>query len=52
MGRDVVQVLGLATSWESNEAGDEVTFELRDDVVFHDVGSFNSETVKFRLRKT
>ena len=37
----------LATSWEVNEDATEYTFELRDDVTFHDGTPFNAEAVKF-----
>lgn len=49
--RDAVPVPGLAESWAFNDAGDEVTFELRDDVVFHDGSPFNSEAVKFSYER-
>ncbi|WP_432476406.1 ABC transporter substrate-binding protein [Nocardioides sp. GXQ0305] len=35
----------LATEWESNEDGTEWTFQLRDDVTFHDGTEFNAEAV-------
>jgi len=35
----------LATEWESNEDGTEWTFQLRDDVKFHDGTDFNAEAV-------
>ena len=37
----------LATSWESNEDATQWTFNLRDDVTFHDDMPFNAEAVKF-----
>jgi peptide/nickel transport system substrate-binding protein len=37
---------GLATSWEVNEDATEFTFQLRDDVIFHDGTPFNAEAVK------
>jgi peptide/nickel transport system substrate-binding protein len=37
---------GLATSWESNEDSTEFTFQLREDVLFHDGTPFNAEAVK------
>lgn len=37
---------GLATSWESSADFTEFTFQLRDDVIFHDGTSFNAEAVK------
>lgn len=36
---------GLATSWEYNDDLTVITFELRDDVVFHDGTPFNAEAV-------
>jgi peptide/nickel transport system substrate-binding protein len=38
-------VPGLATSWEPDESGLVWTFELRDDVTFHDGTPFNAEAV-------
>jgi peptide/nickel transport system substrate-binding protein len=38
---------GLATSWTVNEDATEYTFELRQDVVFHDGTPFNAEAVKY-----
>ncbi len=35
----------LATDWSSNEDGTEWTFQLRDDVTFHDGTEFNAEAV-------
>jgi peptide/nickel transport system substrate-binding protein len=40
---------GLATSWESSEDGLTWTFELRDDVMFHDGTPFNAEAVAFSI---
>ena len=37
---------GLATSWETNEDVTEFTFQLREDVIFHDGTPFNAEAVK------
>jgi peptide/nickel transport system substrate-binding protein len=37
---------GLATSWESNDDSTQFTFQLRDDVIFHDGTPFNAEAVK------
>lgn len=37
---------GLATSWSVNEDATEYSFELRDDVIFHDGTPFNAEAVK------
>lgn len=47
----------LATSWESNEAGDEFTFKLRDDVYFHpgkyqDGRKMTAEDVKYSLERS
>lgn len=36
----------LATDWESNEAGDAWTFDLREDVEFQDGTPFNADAVK------
>ncbi|MFI7276408.1 ABC transporter substrate-binding protein [Streptomyces sp. NPDC049879] len=36
---------GLAETWESNEAGTEWTFHLRDGVTFHDGGELTGEVV-------
>ena len=38
---------GLATEWSANEDASEWTFQLRDDVTFHDGTPFNAEAVKF-----
>lgn len=40
---------GLAKSWEVSEDGLVYTFQLRDDVTFHDGTSFNAEAVRFSL---
>lgn len=37
----------LATSWEINDDATEYTFQLRDDVTFHDGTPLNAEAVKF-----
>lgn len=42
-------VAGLATSWETSDDGTVVTFELRDDVTFHDGTEFNAEAVQFNF---
>lgn len=47
----------LATSWEANEAGDEYTFTLRDDVYFHpgkfqDGKQMTAEDVKYALERS
>jgi len=39
----------LATSWELAEDGSTLTFELRDDVVFHDGTPFDAEAAKANL---
>lgn len=40
----------LATDWEQTEA--ELTFRLRDDVVFHDGTPFNAEAARINLERT
>ena len=42
----------LATSWSSNEDGTEWTFQLRDDVTFHDGSPFTSADVKASIDRT
>lgn len=42
---------GLATSWE-NTAPDKWTFELREDVTFHNGNEFNAEDVVFSWERT
>ena len=39
----------LATEWESNEAGDVWTFQIREGVTFHDGEPLNAEAVKANL---
>lgn len=39
----------LATSWEVNDTADVYTFDLRDDVTFHDGTPFDAAAVKFTL---
>jgi len=39
----------LATDWEVSEDGTVTTFNLRDDVTFHDGTPFNAEAVKFNF---
>ena len=39
----------LAESWEVNESQTEVTFNLREGVLFHDGTEFNAEAVKFHF---
>lgn len=41
----------LATSWEFSEDGTELTFQLRDDVRWHDGEDFNSEDVVWTFEK-
>jgi peptide/nickel transport system substrate-binding protein len=41
----------LATDWEIAEDGLSYTFNLRDDVTFHDGTPFNAEAVKFNLER-
>ena len=42
----------LATSWSSNEDGTQWTFQLRDDVTFHDGTQMTSADVKASLERT
>lgn len=42
----------LATSWEISEDGLTYSFELRDDVTFHDGTPFDAEAMKFSLERT
>ena len=49
--RNASPVPGLATGWEFNDAGDVVTFTLREDVVFHDGTPFTSEAVRFSYER-
>jgi peptide/nickel transport system substrate-binding protein len=46
-GTEIVPL--LATSWEPSEDGKTWTFQLRDDVVFHDGTEFNAEAVCFNF---
>lgn len=41
----------LATSWESNEKGDEWTFKLRDGVKFHDGEAFTARHVVYTYKR-
>lgn len=41
----------VAESWEFNEAGDVLTFTLRDDVVFHDGTPVTAEAVKLSIER-
>lgn len=48
LDRETGEILpGLATSWEASEDGASYTFNLRDDVLFHDGTPFNAEAVKY-----
>ena len=40
---------GLAESWDVADDGSTITFDLRDDVVFHDGTSFDAEAVKWNM---
>jgi peptide/nickel transport system substrate-binding protein len=42
----------LATGWEWNADGTELTMTLRDDVVFHDGEPFNAEAVAYNLNRS
>ncbi|MFC3613399.1 ABC transporter substrate-binding protein [Lutimaribacter marinistellae] len=42
----------LATDWEWNEAGTELTMNLRDDVMFHDGTPFNAEAVAANIDRS
>jgi peptide/nickel transport system substrate-binding protein len=44
-------VPGLATSWEADDTGTRWTFELRDDVTFHDGEPFNAAAVCFNFNR-
>jgi peptide/nickel transport system substrate-binding protein len=44
-------VPALATEWSWNDDGTELTFNLRDDVTFHDGEPFNAEAVKANLER-
>ena len=44
-------VPSLAESWESNEAGTEWTFKLREGVTFHDGTDFNADAVIFNFER-
>jgi peptide/nickel transport system substrate-binding protein len=44
-------VPALATSWETSDDGLDWTFELRDDVTFHDGEPFNAEAVCFNFER-
>jgi ABC-type transport system substrate-binding protein len=40
---------GLAESWEYNDAGDEITFHLREGLTFHDGTTVDAESVKTNI---
>lgn len=48
-GDDGRPVPWLATSWESNEGADSWTFQLRDDVTFHDGAPMTAEDVVYSM---
>ncbi|MCC5806390.1 MAG: ABC transporter substrate-binding protein [Opitutales bacterium] len=41
----------LAREWSVDESGRRYTFELRDDVVFHDGSAFDAEAVRFNFER-
>lgn len=41
----------LATEWDANEDGTSYTFQLRDDVTFHDGTDFNADAVCFNFER-
>lgn len=45
-------VPSLAKSWQISDDGLKYSFELRDDVTFHDGTPFNAEAMKFSLERT
>ena len=49
---DLEIVPALATGWEWNENGTELTMTLRDDVVFHDGTPFNAEAVAANIDRS
>ena len=48
---DGVTVPGLATDWKVSEDGKSYTFNLREDVTFHDGSPFNAAAVKFNFKR-
>ena len=42
---------GLARAWRIDDGGRRYTFELRDDVTFHDGTRFDAEAVKFNIER-
>ena len=48
---DASPVPGLAESWEFNEDGSTLTFELREGVTFHDGEPFDAEAVKANIER-
>ena len=51
MGEDGSIVPGVATSWEANEDATTWTFELRDDVEFHNGDMLTAADVKFSIER-
>lgn len=47
LGLDMAPAPNLAESWESNDDGTEYTFQLRQDVTWHDGEPFNADDVVF-----
>jgi peptide/nickel transport system substrate-binding protein len=51
-GTEIPKIIpGLASSWESNPAGDEWTFHLRQGVKFHDGTPFDADAAMFNLQR-
>lgn len=48
---DLEFVPGLATDWSWNEDNTEITFNLREDALFHDGTPFNAEAVKANIER-
>lgn len=48
---DLEYVPALATDWAWNETNTELTFNLREDAVFHDGTPFNAEAVKANIER-
>ena len=51
LDEDLNLVPGLAESWEFSDDATTLTFNLRQDVVFHDGSAFTSEDVKASLER-
>ncbi|HVJ55621.1 MAG TPA: ABC transporter substrate-binding protein [Aliidongia sp.] len=51
LSADMKIVPQLATSWSWNEAGTELTFKLRDGVLFQDGEKFDAAAVKYNLER-